>query len=283
MKNSVFIAGLVFLMVSCKNKEEIVAVDRNGKQKEMPSLAENALDDKETKEEEIISIPEAAVITNNDYKPTHMVYKNAGPGGGLIPVYAADDVNSRALGYIDLGETVEVIAVGGNSMINNENASWYTIRNRKYSAGWCTSNYFVDITEMDLSQLAMNKINIQELIISNQQGEDTVIKITGKDGNFLYKYGVNSVFVGFYNKTEEFDDDFMYSFKYYPRVYSVMEVNMHNGVEDFPILYFNRNRRKNYKNGILFFDSFCFAPHDVGSKELSRRIYFSTNTYNGLV
>jgi hypothetical protein len=126
----------------------------------------------------------------------------------------------------------------------------------------------------------MNKINIQELIMPNESGEDNIITISGKDGNFAYDYGINKVFVEFYNRTEEFDRDFMYDHMYYPNIYSLMEVNMYNGLEEFPSIYFNRNRRKNHKNGILFVDSFCFSADDAGDKELIRFIHFSTNTYN---
>jgi hypothetical protein len=275
MKNILLIMTFAFLTASCKNKEEKTIADKNNTQKEIVSILEN-----NNTAEGIIFVSENDIILNNNYKPTHMVYKTAGISGGLITIYATDDVNSKKVGYIDLGETIQVIDIGGNIIINDENANWYKIRNQKHGIGWCTSNYFIDITEIDLSQLAMNKIDIHELVIPNKSGEDNIIRISGRDGYFTYNYGINKVFVGFYNRTEEFDSDFMYDNMYYPNLYSLMDVNIYNDIEEFPIIYFNRNRRKNHKNGILFVDSFGFAAHDVSDKGLTRYIFFSTNNYN---
>lgn len=196
------------------------------------------------------------------------------------PVYAeiTNDVN-LGLGWLSIGETFQILEIRN---INNENKKWYKIHNEKLNIVWCKINpdNILDITHIDPAQLPMNKINLNEIIIPNKTGRGNIIKITGDFKEYEYFYGLSKVSIECFKKNANLDEDFTDLQRYFPNYYSLMEINLYRNIDDFPYDGFYSHKRRNYRNDILFVDSFCFSAHDAYDMYLQRHIFSSTNDYN---
>ena len=124
--------------------------------------------------------------------------------------------------------------------------------------------------------IPMNNTNIKKILFKNiNLFEEIIIEGIKKDFTFIYKN--NIVTITFYGKNNIFDNPYD---KHFMESIDGLENCIQDGNENFPIIYFNTNMRKNMKNDIIFIDSFVFSAWDNVDKWLRRIIYFSTNNYN---
>jgi hypothetical protein len=210
-----------------------------------------------------------------EFSPTHVVIERR-DGIFLMSVFAEPDDLSRVLWYLDLGETVQLL---GYKYAGND-TTWYHIRTKNDTIGWSTKDYFMDITDVDQSSIAMNRIDLKKISILDKNGQKRLIEVTGEHSEFIFEYGMNMVEINYYRKDYEFDGDFMHDYYYRPNLYFLMDIYAEKKINNFPSIFFNTNRRINNKNGITLVDSFCFSAHEAEDQRLMRMLFFSTNNYN---
>jgi hypothetical protein len=125
----------------------------------------------------------------------------------------------------------------------------------------------------------MNIIDIEYLILANIDGNNK-FRIVDKYGSYSCEYGMNKIYISFYNRNEDFDEDFQYDKFYDSDDYREMELCIDNNANVFPSIYFSTNHRKNIKNNITFVDAFMFSAYESQDQEIWRVIYFTTNNYD---
>jgi hypothetical protein len=142
-------------------------------------------------------------------------------------------------------------------------------------------NMDIDLSEekddYSLKEAGMNKINAS-VILFNEPNK--IFELMDDEGRYEYEYKMNTIFIEYWKKAADFDDDYQYFHKYYPKEYAKMEQNIRDGINHFNNIFFNQNISRNIKNNIIFIDSFCFSVFEAESIFLSRRIYLTTNNYN---
>ena len=214
-----------------------------------------------------------------EFSPTHVVIERR-DGIFLMSVFAEPDDLSRVLWYLDLGETVQLLGYKYAGNDTTGDTPWYHIRTKNDTIGWSTKDFFMDISDIDQSSIAMNKIDLKKISILDKNGQRRLIEVTGEHSKFILEYGMNIVQINYYRKDYEFDSDFMYDYIYYPNFYFLMDICAEKKINNFPVIFFNQNRRINNKNGITFVDSFCFGAFENEDQRLMRMLFFSTNNYN---
>jgi len=128
----------------------------------------------------------------------------------------------------------------------------------------------------------MNKMDLNYIILPIIT-ENNKFMVKDKYGGYSCEYGMNEIYLSFYNKNETFDKGFQHNNYYYPEMYRKMEFCIDYDIDDidiFPSIYFSTNQRKNMKNNITFVDAFMFCAFESQDQEIRRVIYFTTNDYD---
>ena len=217
-----------------------------------------------------------------DNTPTHVINRRAGNSGVFyVPVYSIPVINSNRVAHFDYGETMQLMEIGDSVSFNDIDAIWYRIRSDRVNSGWVTSNYLMDIRDVDFSALAMNKIDIQELLIPDRTGEKYIINVVDDFGHFHFEYGDINISVIYHSKDIELDGSSLWYDIINPNYFLLTEINLYMGMEKFHIITPNyTNHRINSINGLMLIDAFSFCQFEAQDISLQRRVYFSDFNYN---
>jgi hypothetical protein len=251
MKIKIFIAVFfLIIMISCNNKKEIPQTPELNNKKETSEIKDDLLPEFD---------PKYILLTNN--------------------IFENPDINSkRIIMGFSFTDLIQVLEYGENISVNNEYRQWVKIRDDFDRIGWCFNDGIKELKQ-PIKYNPMNKIDIEFLILTNIDGNNK-FKIAEKHGDYSCEYGMNKIYISFYNRNEDFDQDFQYFNFYFPDDYRKMELCIDNDVNIFPSIYFSTNQRKNMKNNITFVDAFMFCAHESQDQEIRRVIYFTTNNYD---
>jgi len=215
----------------------------------------------------------AEIFDFPEFIPTHILLKD--------DVYEEPDLSAKTFMFlIYSGEFIQILEYGNNVSINGENKQWVKIWNGKNKhAKYCLSDNIKELIQ-PIEYRPMNNIDIKSVVLPNADGTINNFTIEGKFGGDSYDYGINTIYLEYYARNEEYDDEFQHDNMYYPEDYRLMELCVQNDVNCFPSVYFTTHHRKNIKNNITFVDSFMFSAHESADITTWRWIFLSTNNYD---